>query len=162
MRRTFAAIVLVALLAIGGGAIANTAYQAGLSTAVTTAVSNGATVVAPVVNPVYGYGYGYGGYGPGFGFGHGIFGFFGTLIFLFLIIGLLRAVFFGGRHGRRGPGWGGHGWGGPGWDPESRKTHFESRFQGTFDDWHRRAHDGTEPTAASTPPTQTPPTTPAG
>ena len=29
MRRTFAAIVLVALLAIGGGAIATTAYQAG-------------------------------------------------------------------------------------------------------------------------------------
>ena len=36
MPRIFAAILLVAVLAIGGGIIATTAYQAGLSTAVTT------------------------------------------------------------------------------------------------------------------------------
>ena len=47
MRRLIAAILLVAVLAVGGGIIATTAYQAGLSTAVTTA-PGGATVVAPV------------------------------------------------------------------------------------------------------------------
>ena len=54
MRRVFAAILLVAVLAIGGGIIATTAYQAGLSTAVTTATGSGGTVVAPVVVPAYG------------------------------------------------------------------------------------------------------------
>lgn len=153
MRRTFAAIVLVALLVIGGGIIANAAYQAGVSTAVTTAVSNGATIVNPAINPAFGYGYGYG-YGPGWGwgFGHGFsfFGFLGNLILLFLVIGLVRVLIFGGRHR------GGRHWGGPGWDPDARRAHFESRFQGTFDDWHRRAHDG----IASEPPTA-PPTTPS-
>ena len=106
MRRIVPAILLITLLVIGGGIIANTAYQAGLSTAVTTAAANGATVVAPV--PAYGYGYGYGyGWHP-FGFGFGIFGFVFGLFFLFLIFGLIRAIFWGGRRG-----WGG-GWGGPG------------------------------------------------
>ena len=95
MRRIVPAILLIALLVIGGGIIANTAYQAGLSTAVTTAAANGATVVAPV--PAYGYGYGYG-WHP-FGFGFGIFGFVFGLFFLFLIFGLLRAIFWGGRRG---------------------------------------------------------------
>ena len=50
MRRIIPAIVLVAVLALGGGLIATTAYQAGLSTAVTTATGSGAAV-APVVVP---------------------------------------------------------------------------------------------------------------
>jgi len=76
MRRIVPAILLITLLVIGGGIIANTAYQAGLSTAVTTAAANGATVVAPV--PAYGYGYGYG-WHP-FGFGFGIFGFIAAIV----------------------------------------------------------------------------------
>ena len=106
MPRIIAAIVLVAVLALGGGLIANTAYQAGLSTAVTTAAGSGA-VVAPVVVPPYAYGYGY-----GHPFGFGIFGFLGGLFFLFIIFGLLRAIFWRGGYGRRG-GWGPGGWGGP-------------------------------------------------
>ena len=39
MPRIFAAILLVAVLAVGGGIIATTAYQAGVSTAVTTATA---------------------------------------------------------------------------------------------------------------------------
>ena len=153
MSRIIAAIVLVAVLAVGGGIIATTAYQAGLSTAVTT-VTDGGTVVAPVVVPAYGYGYGWHGFGIGFGF----FGFLFTLFFLFIVFGLIRAIFWGGR--RRGGGWG------PGWDPDARRDHFASKFHGTFEDWHRQAHDATPPPTgssptgnppASGPPTSTPP-----
>lgn len=140
MQRAIAAILLIAVLAIGGGLIATTAYQAGLTQAVTTA-TDGTTVVAPVA------GYGWGGYGYGwhpFGFGFGFFGFLGTLLFLFLIFGLIRAVFFRGGPGRGGwgPGWGG-GWG-PGrpGDHDARRKYWESRFGEGFDEWHRRSHEG--------------------
>jgi hypothetical protein len=146
MSRTFAAIALIVAILIGGGIVATTAYQAGVSTAVTQAAADGATVVNPVVVPGYGFGWGW---GPGIGFG--FFGFLFTLFFLFIVFGLIRALIWGGR----GRGHRGH-WGGPGWDPEDRRTHFESRFHGTFDDWHRQAHD-----APATPPTSnTPPSTP--
>jgi hypothetical protein len=140
MPRILAAILLVAVLAIGGGLIAATAYQAGLSTAVATA-SDGATAVTPVVVPAYGYGYGW---HPGFGFG--FFGFLATLFFLFIVFALLRAIFWRGGPGRRG-GWGpgdyGYGYGkgpdGHGHGP------WESRANEAFDEWHRRAHGETPP-----------------
>lgn len=153
MSRIIPAILLIALLAIGGGLIATTAYQAGLSTAITTAAANGATVVAPVL-PAYGYGYGYG-WHP-FGFGFGFFGFLGTLLFLFLVFALIRAIFFRGGPGRRGgwgPGWGGPGWGGPGTHDHGRGRGFwDARFGESFEEWHRRAHDSdpsNEPPAAN-------------
>jgi hypothetical protein len=127
MRNTFIAILLVAAFVVGGGIIASVAYQVGLSTAVSTAVTeSGATVVAPVVPawgaPGYGYGWGWG--GPGFG----IFGFLGVLFFIFLVIALLRAAFFRGhRHG----GWGAGGNGGP----------WERHAHDTFETWHREAHE---------------------
>jgi hypothetical protein len=141
MPRTIAAILLVAVLAIGGGFIAVTAYQAGLGTAVTTAVADGsATVVAPIAP--YGYGYGYGWHPGGFGF----FGFLGPLFFLFLVFALIRAIVFRGGPGHGGRsrgGWGGPGAWGPGtWGPGDR-----------FDEWHRRAHDpesSKEPPASNT------------
>ena len=138
MQRAFAAILLIALLAIGGGLIATTAYQAGLSQVVTT-TSDGAQVVAAV--PAYGWGYGYG-WHP-FGFGFGLFGFLGTLIFLFLLFALVRAIFFRGGPGRRGwgPGWGG-GWGPGDHDLPRGRNFMESRFGESFDEWHRRAHEG--------------------
>ena len=136
MPRILAAILLVAVLAIGGGLIATTAYQAGLSTAVTTA-GDSAAVVTPVVVPAYGYGYGWG-WHAGFGF----FGFLATLFFLFIVFALIRAIFWRGGPGRRG-GWGPGGWGGyngsgngPGW---------ETRGSQSFDEWHRRAHGETLP-----------------
>lgn len=155
MRRTFAAILLIAVLVVGAGAVASTAYQAGLSTAVTQAVADGATIVNPVVAPAYAYGYGYG-YGPGFGFGHGFFGFLGTLFVLFLVFGLIRAIVWGGRH-RGGPGGPGRGWG-PGWDPDARRDHFASKFHGTFEDWHRQAHDAPGATGTTRTPDAAPPT----
>ncbi len=135
MGRIIAAILLVAALVVGGGIIATTAYQAGLSTAVTTVTASGGTAVAPVVVPAYGYGYGW---HPGFGFG--IFGFLGTLLFLFIVFALLRAIFWGGR-GRRG--WGPGGWdrpGGFGKDHGHGGSPWANRAQDTFEDWHRRAH----------------------
>ena len=160
MPRVIAAILLVAVIAVGGGVIATTAYQAGLSTAVTTAAAGGATVVAPVIVPAYGYGFGW---HPGFG----IFGFFATLFFLFIVFGLIRAVFWWGGHGRHG-GWARGGWAGPGGHgygngPDSSggpgRSPWEARAHDTFDDWHRRAHD---PSIASTPPAPSDPTGPTG
>ncbi len=144
MRRTIAAVLLIALLAIGGGLIANTAYQAGLNTAVTTAAADGATVVAPV--PAYGWGYGMGyGWHP-FGFGFGIFGLLFGLFFLFIIFGLIRAIFWGGRRG-----WGPGGWGGPGNHGDSRyeRNPWIERFGPSFEEWHRQAH---EPRSSNEPP----------
>ena len=150
MSRAIAAILLIAVLAIGGGIVATTAYQAGLNTAVTTAVADGAAVVAPVAAPGYGYGYGYG-WHPG-GFGFGFFGFLGTLLFLFIVFGLIRAVFF---HGGRGRGWGPGGPGGPGgsggWGPG--RGWWEGRAHEGFEEWHRRSHDSGsagEPPASTT------------
>lgn len=142
MRRLFIGFLIVAAIVVGGGFIAQAAYQAGLSTAITTAAANApdGTVVAPVAPGAYPYGYGYG-YGPGWGHGFSIFGFLGTLLFIFLIIGLLRAAFW------RGPGWGSRRWGGPGnWGDHDRR----SRFQETFDDWHRQAHGQSSGSGAST------------
>lgn len=142
MRRLIAAILLVAALAIGGGIIASTAYQAGLSTAVTTATGAGATVVAPVVVPAYGFGYGWNPFG-------WVFGLFATVFFLLIVFGLLRAIFW-----RGGPGRGG--WGGTGWDGAGHgRSRWDARAYETFNDWHRRAH-GDAPATDSTDPT--PPT----
>ncbi len=103
MSRIFAAILLVVVLAVGGGIIATAAYQAGVNTAVTTgAATGGGTVVAPVVVPAYGYGIGW--WHP-FGW---IFGFFATLFFLFIVFALIRAIFFAAARAARrlGPGLG--------------------------------------------------------
>ncbi len=133
MRRPIAGILLIAALLLGGGLIATTAYQAGLSTAVTTVAttpidgSTGATVT-PVLVPG-GYGYGFGANGFGWGPGFGFFGFLGTLLFIVLIVGLLRAVFGRGRGAGR--------WGGPG------------GVHQTFEAWHREAHGGSAPGATT-------------
>lgn len=150
MSRIFAAILLVVALAVGGGIIATAAYQAGVNTAVTTgAATGGGSVVAPVVVPAYGYGIGW--WHP-FGW---IFGFFATLFFLFIVFALIRAIFFRGGPGRRGgwgPGWGGWYSDGPngGATGPGPRNGWESRAHGTFDDWHRRAHEpGADPTAGA-------------
>jgi hypothetical protein len=147
MRRILIAFLVIAAVAIGGGFIASTAYQAGLTANVTVVQSTDDVAGAPVVVPggpivvpgaVYGWGW-----GPGFG----ILGFLGTLFFIFLFIALIRALMFrGGPGGRSGP-WGGgprgggpRGWGGTPW---------ESRAHETFDDWHRDAHAGSGESSSS-------------
>ena len=147
MSRIFAVFLLLVVLAVGGSAIAATAYQAGLTTAVAQVPADSGTVVTPVIVHGGGWGWGF----PGFGF----FGFLATLFFIFLVFGLLRAIFWGGR-GRHG--WGPGGPGGRGWDQDG--SPWRDRAHGTFETWHREAHAsgaGHEPPAA--PPS--PPASPA-
>jgi len=145
MRNLFIGLLVVAALVIGGGIIAQTAYQAGLSTAVTTAVASApaGTVVTPVAPYPYPY---YGGWGWGWGHGFPFLGFIGFFLFVFLIFGLMRAIFWRGRGGW-GRGWGGPGYyggsGGPGgsggygtWGDHDHRA----RFQQVFDDMHRQSH----------------------
>ena len=162
MRRIIPAILLVAVLAIGGGLLVNAAYDAGVHTAVTTAVDNGAQV-APVVVPPYAYGNGYGyGWHP-FGWGFSIFGLLFGLFFLFIIFGLIRAIFWGGHRGWGPGGWGGGpGHRGHGWDARYDRNPWIERFGPSFEEWHRQAH-GTGPTPGSStePPASNPGSTPA-
>jgi hypothetical protein len=138
MRNLFIGFLILTAVVIGGGIVANVAYQAGVSTAVTTAAATApdGTVVTPVVPYPYGYGYGW-------GWGHGGFPFFGILaglFFLFLLFALIRAATWRGGWGR---GWNGGpgGSGGPGGYGKAGDHDHRARFQETFDDFHRRAHD---------------------
>ena len=102
MRNLFIGFLIVTAVLVGGGIVASVAYQAGVATAVTTAVAAApaGTVVTPVAAVPYGYGWGW---------GHGGFPFFGIfagLFFLFLLFALIRAATWRGR------GWGGYGPGG--------------------------------------------------
>ncbi len=96
-------LVIAAGIGIGG-------YQLGLAQGLASA--GGA--VAPVA-PYY--------LAP-FGFGFGFFGLLFPLLFLFLIFGLGRALFWGGR-------WGGHGYGDHGPWGDRRAM---------LEEWHKRAH----------------------
>jgi hypothetical protein len=123
--RSIARILLVILLIGGAVTLGVSAYNAGVTAGLAqtgqVVVTNGG-YVAP--------GAAYVGYGWGFGWGHGFgfFGFLGGLLFLFLVIGLIRAAFGGARHGW-GPGYGHRrGWGYGGWEDRAREAH---------DAWHR-------------------------
>lgn len=170
MSRLFAAFLLIVVLAIGGSAIAATAYQAGVTTGATQVVTDGSTVVTPIVVPAWGF-------QPGFGFG--FLGFLGTIVFLILVFGLFRAIIGGGRH-RHGWGPGGPGgWGPGGPGPNGQGGTYggpggpggwggRERFRGTFEEWHRESHaasgtpdHGTAPSATASATTPPPPAAPA-
>ena len=99
------AIAILAVLLFGG--VAGVAYEMGLA-----AAGAGAPGAAAGAYPYYWH--------PGF-FGFGFFGFLFPLFFLFLIFGLMRAAFGGGRWGGYGRHWGG----GP----------------RMIDEWHRELHE---------------------
>ena len=116
-------IVLGLLVGLGVGV-----YQAGVAQGIVDAgrFPAGATV------PVAGYGW----HGPDF------FGIVFGLFFVFILFGIIRAAFSGGRGGGRG--WGHHGYGpgwgkpyGPGDGPDSWRGDRDSRIA----EWHRRLHD---------------------
>ena len=112
-------VVVGLLVGVGIGA-----YQAG----VTQGIIDAGRFPAGATVPVAGYGW----HGPG------IFGLLVGLFFLFLLFGLLRAVFSrgGGSRGGWGPGGYRAGWG----EPEGRGA-----------EWHRRLHEsegGAEPGSA--------------
>ena len=140
-RRIVFGILLAFVLVLGGGLIAASAYQAGLA----SGIAQSGTVAAPVVVP-YAYGW------HPFGIGFGLFGFLGLVLFLFLLFGLIRAVTWGGRGWGRG-GWGGRwGPGGPGGPGGPMQGRWEEHAHSTFDDWHRRAHEGPDRDTAQSPP----------
>jgi hypothetical protein len=130
--RAFATILLVIVLGIGATILGVTAYNAGVSAglAQNVAESGGSVVVAPgyAPAPYVGWGYGWGG-------GWGFFGFIGTLIFIFLVFGLIRAAFGWGR------GWGRGGYGpsgyGRGWDHRHGNDAWNDRVREVHDELHR-------------------------
>lgn len=140
--RTIARILLAVVLVGGAIGLGVNAYNAGVTAGL---AQSGQIVVTPGGYPVAPYvGYGYGGHGFGF------FGFLGGLLFLFLLIGLVRAAFGGGRRGW-GPGghggWGPSGHGGPGGPGGWRSDAWEQRIKETHDALHREATGGPdEPT----------------
>ncbi|MGZ6345663.1 MAG: hypothetical protein ACXWOW_10150 [Candidatus Limnocylindrales bacterium] len=138
------AIVLLAgvLVALGAGI-----YNAGLSAGAASVGASDA-IVAPVQVVTYGW-----------GFGGALFGFFGLLLVPFLIIGLLRFAFWGGRGHRHGYGWGSDAqgyWGRGGWGqgptPDgSAGDRPRHPAEAMLEEWHRRAHGETaSPGSAST------------
>ena len=146
--RTIARILLAVVLIGGAIGIGVTSYNAGVTAGL---VQSGQAVVIPGGVPVapggayVGYGYGYG-WGHGFGF----FGFLGGLLFLFLLIGLLRAAFGGPRRGWGGPGGPGGPRGSRGWGGDWRHDAWEERVRETHDALHRDA--GTDkPSGGDTP-----------
>jgi len=140
--RVIGFLLLVGLIA-GGVFMAFRAGEAqgisqapAVATAIAKAAENGQA--APVPPMMYPYGYGPGFYPHMYGYRH--FGFFpfgicGSILFLFLFLGLMRMIFFRGMWHRghmHGP------WG----------KHWEGGVPSMFDEWHKRAH-GEEPKEGS-------------
>ena len=121
-----ATLIVVGLLVSVGAGI----YQAG----VTQGVIDAGRFPAGATVPIAGYGY---------HDGPGIFGLLFGLFFVFILFGIIRAAFFGGR----GRGWGHHGYGyGPGWgrsDGPGGPTGADWRGDrdSRIADWHRRLHE---------------------
>jgi len=133
------ALVLLVVLVAGGIFMAFRAGEAqgiSQSPAVATAIAQSAESgqAAPVPPMMYGHDYGYG--YPMYGHHAMFFPFgaiFGSIFFFFLIIGLMKMVFFSGiRH---------RGWEGRHHGPWGR--HWENGVPPMFEEWHKRAHGET-------------------
>ena len=136
--RTFAGIILsvVAILVIVG--LGAGVYNAGIQQGI---IEAGRVPAGQVVQTGYHYGWG----------GAGVFGFLIPLLFVFILFGLIRAAFGGGRgwgHGHRGgygPGWGRD------WDGDRGPGGWREERERRMADLHRRFHEaegtspGTEP-----------------
>ncbi len=119
--RNASRILVVLLLVLAAAGIAVVAYNAGVAQGLAAA---GEPSTPGVVGPYRGYPGPY--FFPPFGF---FFGFLGLLLVVFLIVGLVRALTWGGRRG-----WADRGhWPDGGWAGGARPT---------FEEWHRRAHGG--------------------
>lgn len=135
--RTIARILLALVLVGGAVGLGASAYNAGVSAGL---VQSGQVAVTPGGYPVAPYV----GYGWGVGHGFGFFGFLGGVVFLFLLLGLIRAAVGGGRRGwgpggpvSVGPG-GPRSGGSGGWRSEA----WEQRIKETHDALHRDASGG--------------------
>jgi len=120
----FLSLVFVLVLAGIGVQV----YQAGVAQGIVDAGRFPAGATVPVA--------GYAGY-----HGFDILGLIFPILFLFIIFGLLRAAFFGGRGWGHGHGTGrGHGWG-PGWDNGEGGSSWREERERRMADMHRRLHE---------------------
>jgi hypothetical protein len=140
--RTIARVLLVLILVGGAVALGIGAYNAGLTQGLIDSgqVAPGGYIGGPYVG---GWGYGWG-HGIGFGF----FGFLGTLLFIFLLIGLFRAAFGAGRGW--GPG-GPRGWSGREGHEHPGRDAWDERVRRVHDELHRTGAGGTEPSDTDLP-----------
>lgn len=132
--RVLAALVLIGVLVAIGVGVYNAGVSAGLAT--TVAAPSGAAVAYYPGPYVHGWGW-----GPGWGF----FGIFFWILGIFLIFGLLRAIFGWGR------------WSGRGYRDWDHRPNGYGGPQGRFEEWHRRLHEpdsasGSQPGSAGSPP----------
>jgi hypothetical protein len=116
--RVLAALVLIGVLVAIGVGVYNAGVSAGLAT----------TVAAPSGAPVAYYPGPYAWHGWGWGPGWGFFGIFFWILGIFLIFGLLRAVFGWGR------------WGGRGYRDWNHRPNGYAGPESRFEEWHRRMH----------------------
>jgi len=133
------ALGVLLTIALVGGAVALgwSAYNTGLAQG---AMQAGSQVAPPAGNPVPFYAYGPYRFHP-FGFGFGFLGCLGPLLFVFLVFGLFRLLFWGGMgHHHRHWGWGPKG---P-FMPEEFRNHWRERAE----EWHREQH-GDRPAESS-------------
>ena len=134
--RVLATLLLIGLIVAIGAGVYNAGVSAGLAQ----------TVAAPSGAPVAYYPGPYALHGWGWGFG--FFGIFFWILGIFLIFGLLRAIFGWGR------------WGGRGYRDWSHKPNGYGGYGGPqahFDEWHRRSHEseggsGGQPGSSGPPP----------
>jgi hypothetical protein len=122
--RVLATLVLIGVLVAIGVGVYNAGVSAGLAT----------TVAAPSGAPVAYYPGPYvWGWGPGWGF----FGIFFWILGIFLIFGLLRAIFGWGR------------WSGRGYRDWDHRPNGHGGPQGRFEEWHRRMHESDSSAASA-------------
>ena len=123
--RVVVGVLLVLAVVAGVTGLATYTYNSGVAQGL--AQSGKLPSPGPGVGPYPGYPYpmypyGYPFHGP-FGFGFGFFGVLWTVLIVFLLLGLVRRLFW------RGYGWGGHG------------RHWGRGVPPWFEEWHRRAHE---------------------
>jgi len=139
--RVLGVLIVLGLLAAGGfmafkaGEVSGISQAPAVATAISQAAENGQAANVPPM--MYNHQFGYG-YGPGHPmmYGRHHFGFFPGgicfgILFLFLLFGALRMIFFGRMHHMHHHG--GH-WRGP-WG-----RNWEDGVPPMFNDWHKRAH----------------------
>jgi hypothetical protein len=132
--RVLASLVLIGVLVAIGVGVYNAGVSAGLAT--TVPAPSGAPVAYYPGPYVHGWGW-----GPGWGF----FGIFFWILGIFLIFGLLRAIFGWGR------------WSGRGYREWDHRPNGSGGPLNRFEEWHRRLHEsdpagGGQPSSGGAPP----------
>jgi hypothetical protein len=122
LRIIFGLILIGALVALGVY-VYNAGVAQGIASGTQLQVPEGGAQPAPYYYPHF--------YRP---FGFGFLWFLGPLFFLFLILGLMRAVFFGGRRRHH------YGFGHGPWKWSGSKEEWKDGIPPRVAEWHRKLH----------------------